>query len=75
MIKFLNKISKNPIKASLDWTEICVDKNRSCRNCCSENVICIYEYASGCIIGWSVEEEFFCKDCNYYTLYIREYES
>ena len=69
------KISKRPIKASLDWTEISKEKNTQCGNCSSNNVICIYEFASGCIIGWTIEEEYFCKDCNYYTLYINEYDS
>ena len=69
------KISKTPIKASLDWVEIKKEKKKRCGNCNSDNVVYIHEYTSGCIIGWTIEEEYFCKDCNHYTLYISEYES
>ena len=69
------QVSKTPIKASVKWTESVNEKTKKCNHCESENTVCIFEYASGCIIGWTIEEEYFCNDCAYYTLYTSEYDS
>ena len=45
------KISKLPIEASEDWEEVSVTNKKKCGKCNSENVICICEFAEGCIIG------------------------
>lgn len=52
-------VSKTPIEAKADWEEIENSKLRECANCGSLNTVCIYEYANGCIIGWTIFEEFY----------------
>ena len=68
------KVSKEPILSSKDWKKI-NKKTKKCGNCKSENTVCIHSHATGCNIGWDVEEEFFCNDCGFFTLYEDSYES
>ena len=49
--------------------------SRKCANCESKNTICIYCEGGGSIIGAYFEDEFYCKDCKHYILYIEEYDS
>ena len=67
--------SKTPVWAKKNRENIDKIKPIECRNCKSMNTICIYERAHGCNIGWTIEEEFLCNDCGYFTQYIHEYES
>lgn len=68
------KILKKPILAPKDWIEIDI-KKKKCGKCESENTVCVYKYFSGCNIGYTNEEEFYCNDCGYFTLYEDDYES
>ncbi len=61
------KISKKTIKALANWKQVKSEKIKECINCGSKNTF-------GCIIGWTIEQEFFCNNCSHYTLYISEYE-
>ena len=69
------KVSKNPIKTTANQKKAINKKKKKCNNCNSENTVCVFYDAFGCIIGWTVEEEYFCNDCGYYTLYTSEYDS
>ena len=52
------------------------DKRKAaCGACGSDNTVCVHYDAGGCIIGWSIEEEYKCLDCGRYTALIEEYES
>jgi len=59
---------------SSNYTEV-NNTHIECPECHSENTICIYEDASGCIIGWNIDREYYCRSCNNYIVYIQEYES
>ena len=69
------KISQTPILAPKNWTEIENDSKKKCGKCKSENTVCIYKYFSGSIIGYTKEDEFYCNDCGYFTLYEIDYDS
>lgn len=69
------KTAKSPLRAKEDWKQLKNEKPKTCGKCKSLNTVCIFSEADGCIIGWTIEEEYYCNDCNTFTLYIDEYDS
>ena len=70
------KISDKPLYAK-EILEVKLEspRHKKCGSCSSNNTICVYSDAYGCIIGYTIVEEFYCKDCKQFTAYIYEYES
>ena len=69
------KVSDKNILASDNWKPLKNVMIRKCANCNSMNTVCIFSEGAGCIIGAYFEDEFYCRDCKHYTLYIFEYDS
>jgi hypothetical protein len=67
--------SKIPQKASLDKTTFKNIPAKKCAKCGSLNTVCVFRQSAGSIIGAWSDEEFYCYDCKYFTLYEFEYNT
>lgn len=69
------KTSKTSFKTDGKIIEVKNNRKQKCPVCDNKNTICIFESASGSIIGYSVEDEYYCDKCKTFILYCLDYES
>jgi len=69
------RTSKVPVYSDKNWKIVKTDTKQKCKNCNSENTVCIYYEASGSNIGVYIDAEYYCKDCKHFTIFEYEYDS
>ncbi len=69
------RTSKKPVYANKNWQVVDVKRKQKCENCNSENTVCIYYNMSGSNIGVYIDAEYYCKECNHFTIFEYEYDS